>query len=156
MTAAAERRNAGDGRVRRGMRTRSLLLDAAIDLFGSRGFKATSMRDIEARAGVCAPAVYDHLPSKDAVLVAALVTRLQRFRDAVLVPDDPTKPPAVRLEGVVRRHIAQQIGSGTMVEAIIGFCDRCPGWYRGAELRVRRAQDDCWLLVTGMVGLTTR
>jgi AcrR family transcriptional regulator len=196
------------------MRTRSLLLDAAIDLFGSRGFEATSMRDIAARAGVGAPAMYNHFPSKDAVLVAALVTRLERFREAVLVPDDPDSPPAPRLEGFVRRHVAQQIGSGATsrsvdrlldavrsgqvltekhqrdavqeyldayravmsgvldelretvparlpptpvtVEAILGLCDRSPAWYPTEELHMTTAQDDCWRLVAGMVGLAGR
>ena len=65
-----------DGRLRRGMRTREQILNAAIDLFGSRGFAATSMKDLASAAGVRAPAFYNHFSSKERILAAALVRTL--------------------------------------------------------------------------------
>jgi AcrR family transcriptional regulator len=45
-------------------RRRHQLLDVALDLFGTRGFHATSMEDIAERAGVTKPVLYQHFPSK--------------------------------------------------------------------------------------------
>ena len=41
-----------DGRTRRGEVTRERLLAAAVELFGSQGFEATSMKELAAAAGV--------------------------------------------------------------------------------------------------------
>lgn len=44
------------------------VLDAALDLFTERGFAATRMEDVAARAGVSKGTVYLYFPSKEAVL----------------------------------------------------------------------------------------
>lgn len=45
-------------------RRRLQLLSVALDLFGTRGYHATSMEDIAERAGVTKPVLYQHFPSK--------------------------------------------------------------------------------------------
>jgi AcrR family transcriptional regulator len=45
-------------------RRRTQLLDVALEVFGSRGYHATSMEDIAEAAGVTKPVVYQHFPSK--------------------------------------------------------------------------------------------
>nr|WP_218680964.1 TetR/AcrR family transcriptional regulator [Rhodococcus qingshengii] len=107
----------GDGRLRRGRRTREQLLRAAVELFGSKGFAATSMKDLAASAGVRAPAIYNHFVSKDHVLAAALVWVLEEFRSQVLDHDDPSEPALSRLENLVRRHVHFQAEHSTMVRA---------------------------------------
>jgi AcrR family transcriptional regulator len=47
--------------------TRQLLLDAALELFAFKGFAATTVREIGARAGVHDSAIYFHFPSKEAM-----------------------------------------------------------------------------------------
>ncbi|MGE0220151.1 TetR/AcrR family transcriptional regulator [Mycolicibacterium sp.] len=133
MTAGTEtdkaKRTAEDGRVRRGMKTREQLLIAAIELFESKGFKATSMKDLAAAAGVQAPAIYNHFKSKDDILAAALEWELENFERAVCAPDDPQEPACARLEKLVRRHVAYQFSKPTIVrstdnligEALRGF-----------------------------------
>lgn len=49
---------------------RDLLIDAAIDLFGSRGYWATTMDDIGAAADIAGPSIYQHFASKSDLLVA--------------------------------------------------------------------------------------
>jgi AcrR family transcriptional regulator len=49
---------------------RELLLDAAAAEFLSRGYGATSMRDIAARAGVAVGLIYRHFPNKYEMLMA--------------------------------------------------------------------------------------
>ena len=55
---------------------RAQLLDAALQEFGSRGFHATQMDHVAARAGVSKALLYQHFPSKDelfAVVTAGVV-----------------------------------------------------------------------------------
>jgi AcrR family transcriptional regulator len=61
--------------------TRERILDAAIDLFGERGFKGTSVADIEAAAGLSpgAGGMFHHFRSKQAVLDAGIERHLARL-----------------------------------------------------------------------------
>ncbi|MBX7114883.1 MAG: TetR/AcrR family transcriptional regulator [Myxococcaceae bacterium] len=54
--------------------TRRLVLDAALDLFSTHGYYATSMRQIARAVGVRESALYHHFASKDAILAALLDT----------------------------------------------------------------------------------
>jgi AcrR family transcriptional regulator len=107
-----------DGRLRRGMRTRELILNAAIDLFGSRGFAATSMKDLASAAGVQAPAFYNHFSSKERILAAALVRTLEDFKGHVVDTDDSTRPSVARLENLVRAHVNYQVTNATVVRSV--------------------------------------
>lgn len=48
--------------------TRAALVDAALDLFGSQGFHATSVKQIADQAGLTKGALYHHFASKDELL----------------------------------------------------------------------------------------
>jgi AcrR family transcriptional regulator len=67
--------------------TRRHILDAAYGLFWRQGFLRVSMDEIAARADVTKRALYQHFPSKDDLIAAALahsselaIARLQGFR----------------------------------------------------------------------------
>ncbi len=49
-------------------RTRQLLVDSALELFGKQGFSGTSMQEIVERAGVTKGAFYHHFASKEDIL----------------------------------------------------------------------------------------
>jgi AcrR family transcriptional regulator len=51
---------------------KSLIIDAAMDLFGQKDFHKIGMRDIAKRAGISAAAIYRYFPSRDDVFVEAL------------------------------------------------------------------------------------
>lgn len=59
-------------RRRNASATRVALLDAARELFVERGFDATTVRDIAARAGVNQALLFRYFGSKDALFLAAL------------------------------------------------------------------------------------
>ena len=52
---------------------RAQLVRAASRLFAERGFRAVSMEDLAAEAGVSGPAVYRHFASKEALLADLLI-----------------------------------------------------------------------------------
>ena len=47
-----------------GAQRRAAILDAAIELFASRGFRGVTTREIAAAVGVTEPVLYQHFPSK--------------------------------------------------------------------------------------------
>ena len=51
----------------RSERSRTAILDAALELFSHRGYGATSMRDIASQAGVSTGSVYHHFADKEAI-----------------------------------------------------------------------------------------
>ncbi|OLR95018.1 TetR/AcrR family transcriptional regulator [Actinokineospora bangkokensis] len=83
MTAGARPRN-----------RKALLARAAADLFAQRGYHAVAVGDIAAAAGITAPALYRHFPSKQDLLGHVLLTGVDelagRVSDAVAgLADDP-------------------------------------------------------------------
>lgn len=71
MTSSSRRRSS-DTASAAARETRSVILAAARDLFAEKGFDATSMRAVAARAGVDAALIYYHFEGKDDLLVQAL------------------------------------------------------------------------------------
>jgi AcrR family transcriptional regulator len=69
----------------RSERSRSALLDAALALFSSQGYRATSVRDIAERAGTSTGSVYHHFRDKEAIFQ----TLLDHFWLASSSPDFP-------------------------------------------------------------------
>jgi AcrR family transcriptional regulator len=69
----------------RSQRSREMILDAALELFSQRGFRATSVRDIAAHAGLSTGNVYHHFPDKESLFR----TLLDQYWDAIASPDLP-------------------------------------------------------------------
>ncbi|MFT4043065.1 MAG: helix-turn-helix domain-containing protein, partial [Gordonia sp. (in: high G+C Gram-positive bacteria)] len=59
------------------------ILDAAETLFYDRGFHAVGVDEIRAAAGVTLKRIYAHFPTKQALAVAMLDRRDERWRDSV-------------------------------------------------------------------------
>ena len=81
--------HATDRRHERGIRTRTALVDVALDLFERQGFDRTTVDQIAATAGVSQRTFFHHFPTKEAVLFSGYADRLaeasSRFRQ---VPPD--------------------------------------------------------------------
>ncbi|MDS1271133.1 TetR/AcrR family transcriptional regulator [Lipingzhangella sp. LS1_29] len=82
----------------KGERTRCRIMDSAIELFARSGYRAVSLRDISAHAGLTHAGVLHHFPNKDALLIAVL--RRRDELDAPLVLDEQLTPRE-RLANVV-------------------------------------------------------
>jgi AcrR family transcriptional regulator len=71
-TAKKARRYASPIRARRAQETRAALMTAAAELFTTKGWAATGMRDVAGTAGVAIETVYSHFASKRALLQAVI------------------------------------------------------------------------------------
>ena len=58
---------------------RERILDASYELFSRRGIRAVGVNEVIERAGVATATLYRHFPSKDALVLAFLETRDQRW-----------------------------------------------------------------------------
>ena len=82
------------------------ILDAAILLFATRGYEATTMQDVAAKVGMTAPALYYYFDSKQRLLFDVIELNMKRFAgnvDAMLgsAPGSPTE----ELRSFVRTHL---------------------------------------------------
>jgi AcrR family transcriptional regulator len=62
-----------------GPSARERILDAAYELFSQRGIRAVGVNEVIGRAGVATATLYRHFPSKDALVLAFLEMREQRW-----------------------------------------------------------------------------
>lgn len=88
--------------------TKDRILDTAIAIFGERGFEACTMRDLAAEVGIKAPAIYNHYPSKEDVLAAAMEHILGRFLWTLMTPLEDA-PLEDWLELLVLNHVRFQL-----------------------------------------------
>ncbi|HXB16757.1 MAG TPA: helix-turn-helix domain-containing protein [Solirubrobacteraceae bacterium] len=58
---------------------RDRILDASYELFSKRGIRAVGVNEVIERAGVATATLYRHFPSKDALVLAFLELREQRW-----------------------------------------------------------------------------
>jgi AcrR family transcriptional regulator len=79
---------------------RTLILEAAVELFASRGFHAASMDEIAGAAGISKAVVYDHFVSKQE-LYTLLLEKIRADVDSAVqgavAPVDDRGEPAVRV-----------------------------------------------------------
>jgi len=100
----AEAIDAGGGRER--------LLEAAMRLFATKGYAATSVRDIVSAAGVTAPSLYHHFGNKEGLFLAIMRAnraRVEAARQEVLAGGGSAAVRILRLsrnEVVLRRELA--------------------------------------------------
>lgn len=66
--------------------TRDKLLASAIRCFADQGFHATSVGQIARSAGVSQGAMYNHFPSKDALIVALVEGVMEAAQEAYSIP----------------------------------------------------------------------
>jgi AcrR family transcriptional regulator len=104
----------GPAKTKKGARRRAAIMAAATDLFRERGFRATSLDDIGAVAGVSGPAIYRYFKSKHELLSllieeAAITWRLTV--DDVLNQDTA---PLVTLERLIDAAVALQLKNGNL------------------------------------------
>lgn len=90
-----------------GPSTYARLLEAAWEELCDRGFKATRLQQIAARAGVTKGALYHHFPDKRALALTTLVETMGREIDQLwLEPLASEGDPLPRLDAGLARHMA--------------------------------------------------
>lgn len=92
-------------------RRRQIMQEAA-RLFGTRGFEATTIRDIAAATGILGGSIYYHFPSKEEIFVAVHGAGMEKITQAVLDAIRDVEDPWDRLEAAAAAHCSDLLGSG--------------------------------------------
>jgi TetR/AcrR family transcriptional regulator, cholesterol catabolism regulator len=86
-------------------RGQSLILDAAMKLFGEMGYTGTTMRDIAKEVGVLAGSLYAHIESKETLLVEIVNSGIRSFLSAVEPVASSNRPARDRMRSAIKAHI---------------------------------------------------
>jgi TetR/AcrR family transcriptional regulator, regulator of autoinduction and epiphytic fitness len=108
---AGDRGEPGDGRTRRGERTRERIVDAVLELLDG-GELRPGAEAIAARAGVSPRTVFGHFPEREALIAAVAVRQEARVR-ALVEPIPADAPLVERLDAFVS-------GRARVLEAVSG------------------------------------
>lgn len=83
------------------------LLRASLQLFSSKGFNATSVRDIAQTLGTSVAAIYYHAASKEAILTQLMRLDLEWLISRAISMLDTAKDPAEQIVALVTTHIVR-------------------------------------------------
>jgi AcrR family transcriptional regulator len=108
--------------------SRPLVLAAAVELVDAHGIEALSMRSLAARLGVEAMSLYNHVPSKEALLDGIVETVL----DEVHAPVDDHSWRET-LQELALRHRAAALRHPRVMLLFSGRTVTSPAWRRAVE-----------------------
>lgn len=120
-------------------RRRQQILDSAKKLFARQGFRAVSIDDIGAGAGISGPAVYRHFDSKEALLAELLVGISKRLHDGMsgIVTAHGGAQPREAMEDLLAFHVEFAVNEPELIR----IQDRdFEALQEGDRKRVRRLQ----------------
>jgi TetR/AcrR family transcriptional regulator, cholesterol catabolism regulator len=95
------------------------LLDAAATQFAERGYHGTSMRDLATATAMTPGAIYFHVPSKQALLLAVYEEGVQRLLDRVEAAAANEREPWARLEKAVAAHLESILDASAYARVLI-------------------------------------
>ncbi|MCC6473095.1 MAG: TetR family transcriptional regulator [Burkholderiales bacterium] len=85
-------------------RRRSQVIGASIQLFGKRGYYATTVREIAERAGVSTGLVYQYFGDKEDILFLALQTVLDAYKERIPRATEGIEGPLMRFRAAVHAY----------------------------------------------------
>lgn len=85
--------------------TQKRLIEVAIDLFASRGFRGTSIRDIACAMGMSISNIYHYFGSKEGLLLSILQNSAKQVVDQLDLVNDQESDPVERFKSLIKTHI---------------------------------------------------
>jgi AcrR family transcriptional regulator len=85
------------------------LLDAAAQLFWTKGYASTTTREIAALLGVQKASLYHHVSRKEDLLYDICVTSLENIRGSVQTAVDAEPDSLERVRTLIRAHVAAML-----------------------------------------------
>lgn len=126
-------RRTGD-HVTAGRDTKRAILDAAVQLFVSKGFEQTSLREIADAVGITKPSLYYHYASKLDLLVAIINPLLDDMRaladevETLPAPDAEARRTVLRtyIRTMIRHRVAGEMMVRNAVAIVNAVADQYP------------------------------
>ena len=127
--------------------SRTRILDSAAFLLRTKGLGGVKLSEIAERAGMLAPSLYHHFPSKDHLVEEVLLegiyrnTRFIVSRVEVLGPD---APPLVRLKAAIVAHVEYLLTGDDYSSAVARIFDDLSEDMRRRVLAAYSAFENYW------------
>lgn len=126
-----------------------LLLSSAAELFSTRGYQATTMRDIANKSGMLPGSIYYHYPNKEALLVAVYEEGVRRLMERVQAVLTTSDDPWERLELMLSTHIEMIVEPTAYASVIIRILpDNVPS----AQADLTRLRDKYEVVLRDLIG----
>jgi len=120
------------------------LLDAAADLFATKGFRETTMRDIAKAVGMLPGSIYYHHGSKDDLLLAVYESGVERFLREFSEAQQQETSPLERLKRVMAMHVAAITRDDAYVRVLNRVVpDQVPK-HTGSLIALREQYEQCF------------
>ena len=98
-------------------RNRAKIVEAAKAAFSERGLE-TQMEDVAKRAGVGVGTLYRHFPTKDALVRALIVDRMERMADVAKAALEDETDAWEAFASVIRRGAEQQLRDRALTQVV--------------------------------------
>ncbi|NNE79920.1 MAG: TetR/AcrR family transcriptional regulator [Silicimonas sp.] len=89
--------------------TKSAIRREALRLFSERGFAAVSMRELAEAVGMHQGGIYNHFPSKQALLVDLMATHINALLEAHEAAMEEVQGPEAQLRAFVQNHVSYHL-----------------------------------------------
>jgi AcrR family transcriptional regulator len=128
--------------IKKSEETRTRILDAALALFGERGFERATMREIAQSAGMAVGAAYYYFDSKDAIVLAFYERAQAEMSRGIAESLDRAKSLEARLRAVIERKFEYFAPNRKLLGALSAHTDpEHPLSPFGKETRSIREED---------------
>jgi len=122
---------------------RQMIVDAAVELFRSRGYQSTTLDDVAGELGITKAALYHYVDGKEDLLytiytqaVAAIFEETNRIAAVELPPDE-------KLRLVIRNHVENIIiGNQSLVYVFFAESNQLPEKYQSWVRQKKREYDE--------------
>jgi AcrR family transcriptional regulator len=108
------------------VRSSDRILQGALELFSSKGYDATSVREICEAAGITKPTLYHFYGSKEGVYRALVEGVLERFRSQLLDQIAQPGPVVLRLQRVARAYFDAARGHRDLMRFLFSIVHNPP------------------------------
>jgi AcrR family transcriptional regulator len=108
------------------VRSSDRILQSALDLFSSKGYDATSVREICEAARITKPTLYHFYKSKDGLYRALVEGALQEFRRELFAELEAPGTTPERLRRLARRYFSQARGHQQLMRFIFALVHNPP------------------------------
>jgi len=125
-------------RAEQGLATRERLVAVATELFGERGYEATSIEAVLEAAGVSRGSLYHHFPSKEALFEAAMQAVETRVGEATLAASEGITDVEASLRAGCLAWV-QLAGDPVVQRIILVDAPSVLGWQRWREIEEEHA-----------------
>lgn len=85
--------------------TKKIILEAAAELFREKGYAGSSVRELAQKVGLEASSLYNHIKSKEQILVEICMGNARQFTDGIDLIDQTQDTTVNKLKAIIELHI---------------------------------------------------